>query len=126
MAHLTSLERKEGMYVLSCTECGEITRQPANRGGLLARGQRHEQNPGGKGRVERSLELVRTRVAMQERPEHSRPALPSELHGHSYERANVCGKCSGTLRDAHGVYRTTKDGQGFPLPICENCANLGV
>jgi hypothetical protein len=126
MAHLTSLERKEGMYVLSCTECGEITRQPANRGGLLARGQRHEQNPEGKSRVERSLEAVRTRISSPERPERALPALPSALHGHAYERANICGKCGGPLRDSRGVSRMTVDGQGFPLPVCEGCVKIKV
>lgn len=49
MAHKCTVTRRDGKYHLECEECGLITAQPANRGGLIARGERHERSGGAQG-----------------------------------------------------------------------------
>lgn len=117
MAHTTSLTRETGMYVLRCEECGEITRQPANRGGLLARGERHEKDPTGARKGAR-VEVVRVapRVVdieeLVEKGVYKRPAFQQAVAD------NICMQCGGPLKSQEGGFCTT----AFPVrAVCRTC-----
>jgi ferredoxin len=96
--HKCTVTRKEGKYHLECETCGLITAQPANRGGLIARGERHESSNGQLGG-----------------PVGSKPAIV--LTPRDKERQQ-------TLSHLAPVYGKTDWGQGHPLegdePLAES------
>lgn len=146
MAHTTTVTREAGKYHLKCEECGLITAQPANRGGLIARGVRHQSSNGAEGgpkgviktRVEQMGRLTATYgVAVVETEidvriiekknqiidqivEHL-GATPKTYRRPAFQQAqmdNKCMQCGGPLMSPEGSFCTT----AFPVKaICRGC-----
>jgi ferredoxin len=140
MAHVTTVTREAGKYHLKCEECGLITAQPANRGGLIARGERHQQSGGAqggpKGLIKVRVEQVkRLEITYGEEPtiEFVNPkpfevTLPATIQAtpKTYVRPafqwamfdDKCMQCGGPLRSPEGSFCTT----AFPVrAICRGC-----
>jgi ferredoxin len=138
MAHVTTVTREAGKYHLKCEECGLITAQPANRGGLIARGERHQQSGGAQGGPKGALSERRQqmgRILEQYDPtgfevEISRApiapvevvqATPKTYARPAFQQAmfdDKCMQCGGPLRSPEGSFCTT----AFPVrAVCRGC-----
>jgi ferredoxin len=142
MAHVTTVTREAGKYHLKCEECGLITAQPANRGGLIARGERHQQSGGAQGGPKGALSERRQQMGriIEQYTEGAVPVVTTrEVHGEELVYVEVvqatpktyvrpafqqamfddkCMQCGGPLRSPEGSFCTT----AFPVrAVCRGC-----
>jgi ferredoxin len=140
--HKCTVTRKEGKYHLECETCGLITAQPANRGGLIARGERHESSNGQLGGPMGSKPAIVLTPRDRERQQTLKHLAP--VYGSSMELAlndnatlepapvkpykrpafqqavfdNKCQECGGPLLSPEGGFCTT----AFPVKaVCRGC-----
>lgn len=126
MSHETNLERKVGTYVVTCSGCDWVTTSGVRKRALEL-GRRHAEG-------EPIIKTTKERKPFEPKPravpasvmrEPQEAPLPQKLHGHAFERINVCAKCTGELRDRTGTYATRYDAKaGSVSPICNDCARV--
>lgn len=150
MAHKCNVVRVDGKYHLTCETCGLITAQPANRGGLIARGERHEASSGTLGGPKRDLVMHEGRMKIrleqtarlteqfegepiygvaivdpEPRPEiEVVQATKGDYRRPAFQQAmfdDKCMQCGGPLKDpTTGNFCTTK----YPVKaVCRGCKN---